>query len=440
MRRRNGSLTESLEPRLVLSAVSPRGSVDPPRDSSADSEPRTESDAVASSGDGQSQAVRSSRRQRSTDEVSYSPVDDTRGVPPVAVAEGGSTSLTAVTAFNDDRSNLNDGGVRADSWNDGTLVDDLTGDSLSADDRTSALIDPAVDADGARAEDVSDAEESVGLIAAGVDSSSGSPSVSSDHSVSYGHDGTAADGSATRIGSVGRPAAGRAGQGVQDTVISMRSSSPSPEPSPEPVFPDTGSWLSSLASSLKSWLALEGLGAETSTTIAETRVPFVAIAGGFTLAAAGRKGMVEGDADDFEESGGGLSKSERRAGRVTDRRRCRWIDFLTKHRTAHRCGEVALERPASPVNLAEPDVSEAFAMSLLQPVSRESFLLTPIHEAEKSEESESSEADSFWSPEIVASGAVAVAGGTVMRRARHGQRRTTHRPVIDYTGTTRPQT
>lgn len=432
MRRRNCSTTESLEPRLVLSAVSPRGSVDPPEDHSVDAESRSDSDVVASNGDSQRQTVHASQRQRNADEVIYRTVDQTRVFIPVAVAEDSSALSTDDTGFNDDRSKLEENGVRTDSWNDDTLAGDLKGDSLSADDRTSSLMDSTVDPDEARAGDVSDADESVSLVAAGIGFRRASASVSSDHTVFCRHNGPAAIGSETLTEEIRRRAPGLAGPDIADVVPSRSA--------PSPVFPDTGSWVSSLASSLKSWLTPDGLETGTATAIAETSVPFVAVAGSVTLAAAGRKGVIEADSSDVTESGSSSGKVERRSGRVIDRRRFRWIEFLTKNRTARRSGsEVWRERPASPVNLAEPDVSEAFAMSMLQPVNEEAFLMTPIHIAQKSAESEQEDSDSFWTPEVVASGAVAVAGGTVLRRSRRAQRRTTFRPVIDYTGTTLPR-
>ncbi|MGZ0173717.1 MAG: hypothetical protein ACKVHE_29725, partial [Planctomycetales bacterium] len=67
MRRRNCSLTENLEPRLVLSPLSLQGGVDLPRDTA----PRDEFTLVVATRDGQTS---SSQRLLIANDVSFTPV------------------------------------------------------------------------------------------------------------------------------------------------------------------------------------------------------------------------------------------------------------------------------------------------------------------------------------------------------------------------------
>jgi hypothetical protein len=161
MRRRNCSLTENLEPRLVLSPLSFRGSVDPPRSTPTDSAPRNEIDVVAFTRDSQSQV---SQRQFVLSDVYLVPVAEVPVLTPVDPPDTGTTPSDSVLdiadepgviVVTDDRTVLSDGG---------TVGDDLADDSLSTDDRTSVLVDSVADADRTRADEESDAEETVDVI------------------------------------------------------------------------------------------------------------------------------------------------------------------------------------------------------------------------------------------------------------------------------------
>jgi hypothetical protein len=427
MRRRNCSLTENLEPRLVLSPLSFRGSVDPPRSTPTDSAPRNEIDVVAFTRDSQSQV---SQRQFVLSDVYLVPVAEVPVLTPVDPPDTGTTPSDSVLdiadepgviVVTDDRTVLSDGG---------TVGDDLADDSLSTDDRTSVLVDSVADADRTRAEEESDAEETVDVIAADrIDSSSESPPVSSTDSTSH----FTVDSSVNvRSASGIRGVFGHAEKTMLPTV--SHAASPVSESS---SGSESASWIASLTESVKSWLKFEGLESGTAATMADSSVPYVALAGGFSLVAVGRKGLTEADAFEADDPGAGLRKSDRRSGRVTDRRRFRWFGFATNDLRNRPSGEVLKEQPASKQNLSEPDISEAFAMSLMQSVGEDAFVLSPMPSGDELPD-EGSE-DSSLSLELVAAGAITVAGGTMVGRSRSSRKKTLSRPTIDYSGTTLPR-
>lgn len=428
MRRRNCSLTESLEPRLVLSTVSPRGGVDPPRDASADSETSADQQDVPVNRDGSDQSVETQPVRQTANAV-----DSDSAVRTQTPASAGPSANVVVldseeTESTRDRLLFEGTDTRTDSPDVDSLDDDLVGDSLSADDRTSALIDSGVTASDARADDDSVAEESVAVTAAGVDSSSESPPASSAiTSLTRPRD------TRLQLSDVDLPVVGESLRDVPDAALDARMAFT------ETSSIDVGSWWTSLASSLKAWLKLDGIANGSTVAFVESSVPFVAMAGGFSLVAAGRKGVVESDASDSEEGGAGVWKSDRRGGRVIDRRRARWLEFLMGNRPGRRNGAASAEQRSPSRDLSAPDISEAFAMSLMQPVSNEAFLLSPMKSGDEVTESDEAEADSAWAPEMVAAGAAAVAGGTVIRKNRRSRGRTSQRAVIDYSGTTLPQ-
>ncbi|MDA0809971.1 MAG: hypothetical protein O3B68_18405 [Planctomycetota bacterium] len=420
-------MTENLEPRLVLSPLSLRGSVDPPRSTPPDSTPQDETPLQVFTRDSQQSQV--SQRQFVLSDVYVVPVAEVPVLTPVDPPDTGTTPTDSVSDVADEPGVIVVTNDRTSS-DGGTVDDDLADDSLSTDDRTSVLVDSVADADGTRADAESDAEETVDVIVADrTDSSSESPSVSS------------AD-SATKL-TVDSPVKVRSASGIrgvfahaQKTVLPAVSHAASTV-SESSVGNESASWIASLTESVKSWLNFEGLESGTAVTMADSSVPYVALAGGFSLVAVGRKGLAEADAFEAEETAVGVWKPDRRSGRVTDRRRFRWFGFATKDRRNRPSGEISKEQPALKQNLSEPDISEAFAMSLMQSVGEDAFKLSPMPSGDEGAD-ESSE-DSSLSIELVAAGAATVAGGTMARRSRSSAKKTLLRPTIDYSGTTLPR-
>lgn len=433
MRRRNSSLTESLEPRLVLSPLSLRGSVDPPRSTPTDSAPQDETPVQVFTRDSQQSQV--SQRRFVLNDVNYLPVAEVPVLTPVDppatdTIEPGTTPGGGVIDVEDEPGIVVVSDVRTDSSNGGTVDDDLAGDSLSTDDRTSVLVDSVTDASRTHADAESDAEGRVDVIAADrIDSSSESPPASTTDSV--GH---------LVVGSSFRAQSATGIRGVfshaEKMLVPAVSNGASPV-SGSSVGSDSASWIASLTESVKSWLKFEGLESGTAATMADSSVPYVALAGGFSLVAVGRKGLVEADAFEAEDTSVGVWKPDRRSGRVTDRRRFRWFGFATKDRRSRPSGEISQEQPTSRQNLSEPDISEAFAMSLMLSVGEDAFVLSPMPSGDELPD-ENSE-DSSLSLELVAAGAATVAGGTFAGRSRSSKRQERVRPTIDYSGTTLPR-
>jgi len=425
MRRRNCSLTESLEPRLVLSALSPRGGVDVPEDNLQDNAPRDEFVVPVTVQDEQ---VTSASRLFVLSDVSVVPVaddpvltpPDSTGTPGVGTGGGFSSGSTVET------------GSRSLTLDDDSTSDDLSDDSLSTDDRTSVLVDTVTDDDSGTRDDEDDAADTgtdgrTDSIDDGVDSSRDSSTVDGSKSAeSFGVETRANVRSAAGIREVREdssqvylPAAQSSSTAATGSVASE----------------NAGSWVSSLADSLKSWLSLEGFGAGTDGVMTDSGTPYVALAGGFSLVAVGRKGLSDSDAIESDDAGFGRWKPDRRSGRLSERRRFRWFGFATKDGCQRPVGEVHTERRSTP-DLSDPDVSEAFVMSLMESVGNDAFVLSPM--AGQDESAEDVE-DSSLSIELVAAGAATVVGGTCVARHRMGRRQSLVRPTIDYSGTTLPR-
>ena len=421
MRRRNCSLTESLEPRLVLSALSPRGGVDVPEDNA----PRDEFVVPVTVQDEQ---VTSASRLFVLSDVSVVPVaddpvltpPDSTGTPGVGTGGRFSSGSTVET------------GSRSLTLDDDSTSDDLSDDSLSTDDRTSVLVDTVTDDDSGTRDDEDDAADTgtdgrTDSIDDGVDSSRDSSTVDGSKSAeSFGVETRANVRSAAGIREVREdssqvylPAAQSSSTAATGSVASE----------------NAGSWVSSLADSLKSWLSLEGFGAGTDGVMTDSGTPYVALAGGFSLVAVGRKGLSDSDAIESDDAGFGRWKPDRRSGRLSERRRFRWFGFATKDGRQRPVGEVHTERRSTP-ELSDPDVSEAFVMSLMESVGNDAFVLSPM--AGQDESAEDVE-DSSLSIELVAAGAATVVGGTCVARHRMGRRQSLVRPTIDYSGTTLPR-
>lgn len=432
MRRRNCSLTENLEPRLVLSPLSLRGSVDPPRSTPLDSAPQDEIPVQVFTRDSQQSTV--AQRRFVLSDVNFVPIAEVPVLTPVAppatdTIEPGTTPGAGVVDVEDEPGIVVVNDVRTVSSDGGTVDDDLAGDSLSTDDRTSVLVDSVADADGTRADEESDAEETVDVIAADrIDSSSESlPASSTESGLNFVDDSSKSVRTASGV-------RGMFGHAEKPMLPVVPYSSSVPGTAAEV---DAPSWIGSLTESVKSWFSFEGLGSGTANTMADSSVPYVALAGGFSLVAVGRKGLTEADVFEADDPGVGLRKPDRRSGRVTDRRRFHWFGFATKDRRSRPSGEVSQERPTSKQNLSEPDISEAFAMSLMQSVGEDAFVLSPMPSSEELPSDDSD--DSSLSLELISVGAATVAGGALAGRSRSSKRQKRVRPTIDYSGTTLPR-
>ena len=440
MRRRNCSMAEHLEPRLVLSALALRGSVDLPRSSPVESAPQDNDSFLVSSRD--IQQNQDTQRQFVIDDANFVPVSEVPVLSPVNPPDTdpvapGTTSGGGVIDVEDGPGNVAVNDVRTVPSDGGTVDDDLTDDSISTDDRTSVVDDSVADADLEPGADVEpgagvepDAGDRVANITAEVDSSSESMQADSNKSGVCFVDGSSKN---VRLGSGVRGVIEHAENTLQP-VVSYTSFVFGAS-----VVVDAPSWIASLTGSVKSWFNFEGLGSGTANTMSDSSVPCVALAGGFSLVAVGRKGLTEADAFEADDPGVGSWKPDRRSGRPTDRRRFRWFGFATKDRRSRPSGEVSQERPVSnsKQNLSQPDISEAFAMSLMQSVGEDAFVLSPMPWSDELSNDDSE--DSSLSLELVAVGAATVAGGAFAGRSRNRKQQKRVRPTIDYSGTTRPR-
>lgn len=430
MRRRNCSLTESLEPRLVLSPLSLRGNVDAPHESTSDPGPRedftvTTRESVTATRDSETATP---QRQSRTSEQADTPVALDRAFVLVDSSESGtSTGVTEVRPDNESQF-AEESNVRTVSSDGGTVNDDLAGDSLSTDVRTSVLVDSVADADGTRADEESNAEDRVEDIAIQIDSSSESLPVSSTHSGSKFLEESSQN---VRVAAVVRSIPAH----TESTTLPPVWNASSVSESVPDVDPP--SWIAELTESLMSWLNFEGLGSGTANTMLDSSAPFMALAGGFSLVAVGRKGFTAADVFEADDQSVGQWKSDRRTGRVTDRRRFHWFGFATKGRRNRPSGEVSQERPTLKQNLSQPDISEEFIMSLMHSVGDDAFVLSPLP-ADDELPYDVSE-DSSLSLELVTAGIAAVAGGAYVCRSQNGKRQNFVRPNIDYSGTTLPR-
>jgi len=375
------------------------------------------------------------QRQLVVDDGKFAPVADVPDLSPVdplgtdAVPPGTTPGDGGIDVEDEpDDAVVND--VRTFSSDGGTVDDDLTDDSLSNDDCTSEPDDSAGDAVETRADVDSNVEDRVADITVRVDSSSESAQVASTgFGLCFG---------------VGSPKNVCLASGVRGSVEHAESTMLPHVPYSSSVSGtsagvDAPSWIASLTGSIKSWFNFEGLSSRTVNTITDSSVPYVALAGGFSLVAVGRKGLTEADAFEADDPGVGSWKPDRRSGHPADRRRFRWFGFVTKGGRSRPSGEVSQDRPLSnsKQNLSQPDISEAFAMSLMQSVGEDAFVLSPMPSGDELPNDDSE--DSSLSLELVAFGAATVAGGAFAGRSRSSKRQERVRPTIDYSETTLPR-
>lgn len=204
-------------------------------------------------------------------------------------------------------------------------------------------------------------------------------------------------------------------------------------PTAEMIQPD--GWFDVLVASLFTWLH----GGESTPSLSGAahmaQVPFFALAGAFTFAAANRKGMADANKLFRPNTDERFELIGRRWWR--DRRRSETGSWSGRSSLRRASGSsVPSQSPVSDSPLAQPDISDAFVMSLMDSVESEAFVMSPLRP-----DDHSSEEDSHWSPSMKAAIAGAAVGGTFAagsalshHRGSIGKRPA--RPVVRYTGTT----
>lgn len=183
-------------------------------------------------------------------------------------------------------------------------------------------------------------------------------------------------------------------------------------------------WLSALQESLLSWFGATTDGDEAQAEpLAEQAVSAAGVAGVFSLMAFGRKGL--GDADRLPAALRGLlDLRDWRPSRISNRRR-------QKSLPGQSTGRKEAVASAS-ANLDEPELSDAFLMSVAVPVNPQSFAMSSIPA-----DGEGSNDDDFDMTATTAVVAVtAAAGGWAARRNSTGGKQQQPRPQIEFGGTT----
>lgn len=194
-------------------------------------------------------------------------------------------------------------------------------------------------------------------------------------------------------------------------------------------------WFDRLVMSLATWLHDDESTSFLNDAAHQAQMPFFALAGAFTFASVARKGTEDANklfrpmADERFESIG------RRWWR--DRRRLETGSRSGRSSPRRASGtSVPSQFPVSDSPLTQPDISDAFVMSLMNSVESDAFVMSPLQP-----DDHSSEEDSQWSPSIKVAIAGAAIGGTFaagnalsQRRDSTGKR--TARPIVRYTGTT----
>ena len=183
-------------------------------------------------------------------------------------------------------------------------------------------------------------------------------------------------------------------------------------------------WLSALQESLLSWFTTTTNGNDAQVEpLAEQTASAAGVAGVLSLMAFGRKGL--GDADRLSASLRGLFD-------VRDWKPSR---SLSRRRQKSLPGQSTSRKEAvavAPANLAEPELSDAFLMSVAVPVNPQSFAMSSI--PADGDGSNGDDSDLTTTTAVVA--ATAAAGGWAARRNSTGAKQQSSRPQIEFGGTT----
>ena len=195
--------------------------------------------------------------------------------------------------------------------------------------------------------------------------------------------------------------------------------------------PSATSWIDSLHSSALSWFGPHSdVGTEVE-PLAEHSASAAGVAGILSLMAFGRRGMADSERLFSGAFRGLLDWRDWRPSRSTNRRRQKPIP-----------GESTRKEPVAvaPENLDEPDLSNAFLMSVAVPVSPDAFAMSAIPADAEGVESENSKTDMVAATAAV-SATVAAGGWAARQRSGGRQSKPSARPQIDFGGTTftRPQ-
>ena len=251
------------------------------------------------------------------------------------------------------------------------------------------------------------------------------------------------------------------------------------------VIPEAGPF-DGLATSLWTWLH----GGETASFLNGAahmaQAPFFALAGAFTFAAVGRKGTADANkffrptTDERFEAvsffASDLASGVQRLLRYSDLSRIsssavaakplgqaqgrnnhslfeligrRWWRDRRRPESGSRFGRglqrrtggnsVPTQAPVNDSPLAQPDISDAFVMSLMDSVEPDAFVMSPLPPAQRPDNDSSEDGSKLsLSMKVVAAGAAAgtVAAGSALANRRGAAGKRPARPGIRYTGTT----
>jgi hypothetical protein len=206
-----------------------------------------------------------------------------------------------------------------------------------------------------------------------------------------------------------------------------------------PVPAHDESWLSSFASSIWSWLGIGDAHKLASGATQTAELPLVALAGMFTFATLGRRGVADARPLAPPTTDERFETIQRRWWR--ERRRGENGSRIGRGPQRRSGSDVASAAPAdNGPNLAQPNISEAFVMSLMDSVEPDAFVMSPLLPA-RPEGEDSSENAANLSPSMKLAFAGAAIGGTAVASnalaTRRGSTATRPaRPVVRYTGTT----
>lgn len=182
-------------------------------------------------------------------------------------------------------------------------------------------------------------------------------------------------------------------------------------------------WLNGLQDSIRSWFGTTSDGDHAEVEpLAEQTASVAGVAGVLSLMAFGRKGL--GDADRLPGALRGLlDLRDWRPTRSSNRRR-------QKSLPGHPAGR---KQPvAAPVSLDEPELSDAFLMSVAVPVNPQSFSMSSI----PADGTGSNDNDSNVTTTTAVVGVTAAAGGWAARRKSSSEKQKPARPQIEFGGTT----
>lgn len=195
--------------------------------------------------------------------------------------------------------------------------------------------------------------------------------------------------------------------------------------------PSAVSWIDSLHNSALSWFGTNTEAGPENERLAEHTASAAGVAGVLSLMAFGRRGMGDSERLFSGALRGLLDLRDWRPSRSTNRRRQKSVP-----------NEPTRKEPVAvaPENLDEPELSDAFVMSVAVPVNPNAFAMSAIPADTDASGSDASESNVAATTAVV--GATVAAGGFAARQRSGGRRsKPAPRQQIDFGGTTfaRPQ-